>query len=119
MSIFDVGKVTLERFKREIGNAGMVIWNGPLGLYELNRFSHGTKRLAEAVAAATKRGAISIIGGGDTIDFHVRYGYPLDAYTFVSTGGGAMLEFLSSAEPLPGLRPLMPTEAKVRAKVRT
>lgn len=107
MSIFDIGKVTIERFKREIEHAGMIIWNGPLGFYELNRFSHATKRVAEAVAAVTAKGATSIIGGGDTLDFHTRYDYPLTAYSFVSTGGGAMLEFLSSPEPLPALVPLI------------
>ncbi len=105
MAIFDVGKVTIERFKAVIQKAGMIVWNGPLGLYELNRFSHATKRIAEAVAEATKNGAISIIGGGDTIDFHVRYGYSLDAYTFVSTGGGAMLEYIAGKD-LPALRVL-------------
>jgi len=105
MSIFDIGKVTVERYKKVIETAGMIIWNGPLGYYEVNRFSHATKRIAEAVAEATKKGAISIIGGGDTIDFHVRYGYPLDAYTFVSTGGGAMLEYISG-KPLPALKAL-------------
>ncbi len=103
MAIFDIGKVSIERYKESIAKAGMIVWNGPLGFYEVNRFSHATKRLAEAIAEATKRGAITIIGGGDTIDFHVRYGYPLDAYTFVSTGGGAMLEFISG-KPLPPLR---------------
>jgi phosphoglycerate kinase len=94
MSIFDIGKVTIDRYISIIEKSGMIVWNGPLGMYELNRFSHGTKRIAEAIAKATKNGATSIIGGGDTIDFHVRYKYPLDAYTFVSTAGGAMLEFL-------------------------
>lgn len=95
MAIFDIGKVTVERYRKAIEQAKMIVWNGPLGLYEMNRFSHATKRIAEAVAQATKRGAQTIIGGGDTIDFHVRYGYPLDVYTFVSTGGGAMLEFIA------------------------
>jgi phosphoglycerate kinase len=95
MAIFDIGKVTVERYRKAIEKAGMIVWNGPLGLYEINRFSHATKRIAEAVSGATKRGAVSIIGGGDTIDFHTKYGYPLNAYTFVSTGGGAMLEFIS------------------------
>lgn len=105
MGIFDIGKVTVERFCTIIEKSGMIVWNGPLGLYEINRFSHATKRIAEAIAVATKRGAISIIGGGDTLDFHVRYNYPLDVYTFVSTGGGAMLEFLSG-KPLPALEAL-------------
>ncbi len=105
MGIYDIGKVTIERYKRIIEQAGTIVWNGPLGFYEINRFSHATKRIAEAVAAATKKGAVSVIGGGDTIDFHTRYNYSLDAYTFVSTGGGAMLEFISG-KPLPALEPL-------------
>jgi phosphoglycerate kinase len=105
MSILDIGKVTIERYRRIIEKAGMIVWNGPLGYYEVNRFSHATKRIAEYVAAATKKGAKSIVGGGDTIDFHVRYDYPLSAYSFVSTGGGAMLEFISG-KPLPALAPL-------------
>lgn len=105
MSIFDIGKVTIERYKKLIESAKTIVWNGPLGLYEINRFSHASKRIAEAIAEATARGATTIIGGGDTIDFHTRYQYPLDAYTFVSTGGGAMLEFISG-KPLPALGPL-------------
>ncbi len=105
MSIFDVGKVTIERYLSIIAQSRTIVWNGPLGLSELNRFSHGTKRIAEAVAAATKGGAVSIIGGGDTIDFHTRYGFDLSSYTFVSMGGGAMLEFVSG-EKLPALEAL-------------
>jgi 3-phosphoglycerate kinase len=107
MSIFDIGKVTIERYKKAILAAKMIVWNGPLGFYEVNRFSHATKRIAEAIAEATKNGAISIIGGGDTIDFHVRYKYSLDAYTFVSTGGGAMLEFIAGKK-LPAIEALKP-----------
>ena len=105
MAIFDIGKVTVKRYEEIIAKAGTIIWNGPMGFYEVNRFSHGTKRVAEAVRHATAKGAISIMGGGDTIDFHKRYDYPLDAYTFVSTGGGAMLEFISGQE-LPALAAL-------------
>ena len=87
MSIYDIGKVSTERYIKAIERAGMILWNGPLGMYEIEGFSRATKRIAEAVSAATKRGAVTILGGGDTIDFHTRYGYPLDAYSFVSTGG--------------------------------
>lgn len=104
MAIFDIGKVTIKRYIEAIEKAGTIVWNGPLGLYEFNRFSHATKRIAEAVAAATERGATSIIGGGDTIDFHERYDKPMN-YTFVSTGGGAMLE-LVAGKRLPGLEAL-------------
>jgi 3-phosphoglycerate kinase len=95
MKIFDIGKVTLKRYEEIIESSKMVVWNGPLGVYELNRFSHGSKRVAEAIVRATKRGAVSIIGGGDTVDFHLKYKYPLKPYTFVSMGGGAMLEFIA------------------------
>ena len=105
MSIFDIGKVTVERYSKVIATAKTIIWNGPLGLYEINRFSHGSKRIAEAVAEATRKGAFSIIGGGDTIDFHVRSGHSLDAYSFVSTGGGAMLEFIGG-RPFPAIEAL-------------
>ncbi len=94
MCIFDIGKVTVKRYCDLISASKMIVWNGPLGVYEFNRFSHASKRIAEAIVKATKRGAVSIIGGGDTIDFHLRYKYPLSAYTFVSMGGGAMLEFI-------------------------
>ena len=103
MKIFDIGKITIERYKKEIESSGTIIWNGPLGLYEFNRFSHASKRISEFVLAATQNGAHSVIGGGDTLDFHTKYEKPLDEYSFVSTGGGAMIEFLSSEDPLPGL----------------
>ncbi len=95
MAIYDIGKITIERYIEAIASSKLIIWNGPLGVYEYNRFSHATKRIAEAIAKATKAGAISLIGGGDTIDFHLKYKYPLSAYTFVSMGGGAMLEFIA------------------------
>ncbi|MDD5055229.1 MAG: phosphoglycerate kinase [Candidatus Peribacteraceae bacterium] len=95
MSIFDIGTVTVKRYCDMIAASKMIVWNGPLGVYEYNRFSHATKRIAEAIALATKNGAVSLVGGGDTIDFHLKYKYPLSAYTFVSMGGGAMLEFVA------------------------
>lgn len=94
MCIFDIGKVTVQCYCEVIEQSKMIVWNGPLGVYEYNRFSHASKRVAEAIARATKAGATSILGGGDTIDFHLKYGYPLSKYTFVSMGGGAMLEFI-------------------------
>lgn len=105
MCIFDIGHVTTERFVSIIRKSGMIVWNGPLGLQEHESFSRGTKAIAQAIALATKDGAISIVGGGDTLDFHARYGLDLGAYTFASTGGGAMLEFISGT-PLPALEAL-------------
>ena len=82
-----------------IAASGMVVWNGPVGIYEVPTFSRGTRRLAEAIARATReRGVASIVGGGDTLDFHKRCGLDLSPYSFVSTGGGAMLEFLSGRQ---------------------
>jgi phosphoglycerate kinase len=95
VAIFDVGPKTAEEYCGIIAAARTVVWNGPLGLYEEERFSEASKHIAEAMRQATERGCITIVGGGDTIDFHVRYGLPLDAYTFVSTGGGAMLDFVA------------------------
>lgn len=96
LSIFDVGRLSVEHYIAAIKKSGMVVWNGPLGLYEVEGFSHGTRRIAEAIASATRSaGLVSIIGGGDTLDVHRRYGLSLSAYSFVSTGGGAMLDFLS------------------------
>ena len=105
MMILDIGKVTIERYRKIIEKSGTIIWNGPLGMYELNRFSHASKRIAEAIRDATAKGAVSILGGGDTIDFLQKYGYPVSAFTFVSTGGGAMLDFISGKE-LPALKAL-------------
>lgn len=105
MCIFDIGKVTLKRYIDIIEASKMIVWNGPVGVYEYNRFSHATKRIAEAVAAATKRGAKTFVGGGDTIDFHLKYKYPLKGYTFVSMGGGAMLEFIAG-KPFESLKVL-------------
>jgi len=106
MAIFDIGAVSIERYKEIIAQSGTIVWNGPLGLYEINSFSHATKRIAQAIAEATRNGAVSIVGGGDTLDFHERYNYPLDVYSFVSTAGGAMLDFISGKK-LPALEALI------------
>ncbi|KKW38421.1 phosphoglycerate kinase [Candidatus Peribacteria bacterium RIFOXYC1_FULL_54_13] len=106
MAIFDIGTVTVKRYVEIIEKSRTIVWNGPLGMHELNRFSHATKRIAEAIARATKKNkAVSIIGGGDTLDFHERYGYSLKTYTFVSTAGGAMMDLISG-KVLPALKAL-------------
>ncbi len=106
MSIFDIGSITTQRYIDVIRASKTIVWNGPLGLYETEQFSHASIAIAHAVADATAKGATTIVGGGDTIDFHIRYGLPLDRYTFVSTGGGAMLEFVSG-KTLPALAALL------------
>ncbi len=94
-SIFDLGSATIDRYIELIHASKMIVWNGPVGVYEYAPFAQASIRLASAIAEATKRGAISIIGGGDTIDFHLQYNLPLSAYSFVSMGGGAMLEYIA------------------------
>ncbi|MBT4120220.1 MAG: phosphoglycerate kinase [Candidatus Peribacter sp.] len=103
--MFDIGPETMESYAEVIANSKTIVWNGPMGMYEVEGFAGGTKALAQAVRDATAAGAVSIIGGGDTLDFHERYDYSLDAYTFVSTAGGAMLDFISG-KPLPALEAL-------------
>lgn len=104
-SIFDVGPNTAAAYAAIIAQSGTVVWNGPLGAYEHEQFASASKTIAAAVKKASQNGAVTIIGGGDTLDFHVRYGIDMSAYTFVSTGGGAMLEFISG-KPLPALEVL-------------
>ncbi len=105
LAMLDIGPLTADAYADRIAKSKTIIWNGPLGCYEIERFSHATRRVAEAIALACRNGATAVLGGGDTIDFHTRYGYPLDAYTYVSTGGGAMLEFIGGGE-LPALKAL-------------
>ena len=105
-AIFDIGEGTASFYHKIISTSRMIVWNGPVGVYETEQFAEGTKAIARAIADATKKGALSYIGGGDTIDFHTRYPeYSLTDYTFASTGGGAMLEFISGKE-LPALKAL-------------
>ena len=102
MKIFDIGKETITRFCDIIARAGTVIWNGPVGLYEMAPFSEGTRRIAEAVADCE---GTTIIGGGDTIDAINKFGIALERFTHISTGGGAMLELLEGKK-LPGIEVL-------------
>jgi len=104
-AIYDLGEKTVDAYIAAIEKAATIVWNGPLGVYEIEQFAGASLRIATAVSDATKRGAVTIIGGGDTIDLHTKYNLSLDAYTFVSTGGGAMLEFVSGQE-LPALTAL-------------
>jgi len=97
-SIFDIGDETAGNYAEIIARSKTIIWNGPAGMSEDERFSKGTIIIAQAVRKATKKLAISVIGGGDTIGFHEKYGVSMGDYTFVSTGGGAMLEFLAGEE---------------------
>lgn len=99
--ILDIGPDTIAQYKEIIGSAKMVIWNGPMGLFEVPEFAKGSYEVAQAVADSKAK---SIIGGGETLDLVKSLGLE-EKLTFVSTGGGAMLEFLEGKE-LPGIKAL-------------
>lgn len=99
--ILDVGEKTVKKYVDAISKASMIIWNGPMGLFENPAFARGTNELAEAIAGS---GAYKIVGGGDTISALDKFGL-LSKFDFVSTGGGAMLAFLAGKK-LPGLEVL-------------
>lgn len=99
--IFDIGPKSVATFRKAVDDACTIVWNGPMGLFEIDAFRGGTDGLAHAVADATDRGATTIIGGGDTVAAIEAAGVP-DRMTHVSTGGGASLEFLEG-RTLPGV----------------
>ena len=94
----DIGALTIKYFEKEIALAKTILWNGPVGVFEIPEFSHGTRAIASAIANS---GAKSIIGGGDTVTAVRQFGLA-DKMTFLSTGGGASLELLKGRE-LPGV----------------
>jgi phosphoglycerate kinase len=100
----DIGPRTRELFANEIANAKTIVWNGPMGVFETAAFAHGTTAVAKAVADATEGGAISIIGGGDSVAA-VKQAGVADKISHISTGGGASLEFLEG-KTLPGVAAL-------------
>ncbi|MBX9576853.1 MAG: phosphoglycerate kinase [Chthoniobacterales bacterium] len=102
----DIGLATRELYAKEIAQAGTILWNGPVGIFEIPDFAGGTRALAEAIAANTQ--ALSIIGGGDSVTAVKQFGLA-EKMSFISTGGGASLELLEGKE-LPGIAAL--TEKK-------
>jgi phosphoglycerate kinase len=97
----DIGQMAIETFSRVIHNSATILWNGPMGVFEMEHFKHGTKCIAEAIAEATAKGAFSLIGGGDSVSAINQFGLA-DKVSYVSTGGGAMLEYFEGKE-LPGI----------------
>jgi phosphoglycerate kinase len=97
----DIGALACAMFAKVIGNSKTILWNGPMGVFEMEKFQHGTKAVADAIAKATENGAFSLVGGGDSVAAVNKFGYT-DKVSYVSTGGGAMLEFFEGKE-LPGI----------------
>ena len=97
----DAGPKSREIFNDVLLNSKTILWNGPIGVFEMSNFAAGTIALGDSIAEATKLGAFSLVGGGDSVAFVKQFGYS-DKVSYVSTGGGAMLESLEGLE-LPGV----------------
>ena len=100
----DIGPRSAAGYAEVIRDAGTVFWNGPMGVFEMSNFSLGTEYVARAVAEATEAGAYSLIGGGDSAAAVQQLGYA-NRVSYISTGGGALLEFMEGKE-LPGVAAL-------------
>lgn len=98
----DIGPESQKRFVDVIKDSKTILWNGPTGVFEFDNFAHGSRAVAEAIAAATDKGAFSLIGGGDSVACINKFGLA-DQVSYVSTGGGALLEFMEGKE-LPGIK---------------
>ncbi len=101
----DIGPGSVKRFTTLLSNARTVFWNGPMGVFEFPDYASGTRGVAEAIVAATGKGAFSVVGGGDSAAAVRALGIPEDAFSHISTGGGASLEYLEG-KSLPGIEVL-------------
>jgi len=98
----DIGPDSIVEFKKVIEGSKTILWNGPMGVFEMEKFEAGTKAIADAVVTATENGAFSLIGGGDSAAAVAKFGLT-DEVSYVSTGGGALLEYMEGKE-LPGVK---------------
>ena len=101
----DIGPESQKLFHDKIVDSKTVVWNGPMGVFEVPTFAEGTKAVAQALVDATAAGAFTIVGGGDSASAVRNLGFPEDGFSHISTGGGASLEVLEGKE-LPGLKVL-------------
>ena len=101
----DIANNAIYDFSQVILNSKTILWNGPMGVFEMEKFQQGTKAVAEAVAAATAKGAFSLVGGGDSVAAVHQFNLA-DKVSYVSTGGGAMLEYFEGKE-LPGIKAIL------------
>ena len=97
----DIGSDSITHFSKVILNSKTIIWNGPMGVFEMDNFSNGTKQIGEAICKATTNGAFSLVGGGDSVAAVKQFGFT-EKLSYLSTGGGAMLEYLEGKK-LPGV----------------
>ena len=97
----DIGPVAIRQIKEVLGESMTVLWNGPMGVFEMEKFQNGTKEIAEAVAKATGKGAFTLVGGGDSVAAVNKFNLA-DQVSYVSTGGGALLEYFEG-KVLPGI----------------
>ncbi|MFN4123088.1 MAG: phosphoglycerate kinase [Flavobacteriales bacterium] len=98
----DIGEETIQRFDAILQSAKTILWNGPMGVFEMSNFEHGTKTVADSIVRATAAGAFSLVGGGDSVAAVNQFGIA-DKVSYVSTGGGALLEYMEGIE-LPGVK---------------
>ena len=98
----DVGPETGKACAEILESSKLILWNGPMGVFEMPNFQAGTKAVADSIVKATEKGAFSLIGGGDSVAAINQFGLA-DKVSYVSTGGGAMLEYLEGIE-LPGIK---------------
>ncbi len=98
----DVGPKTIAALKDVVENSSTILWNGPLGVFEMEKFATGTKEVGQAIVKATEKGAFSLVGGGDSVAAVNKFGLA-DGVSYISTAGGALLEYLEGKE-LPGIK---------------
>ena len=109
--IVDIGPDTRAAFAEHLAKAKTIFWNGPMGVFEISQFAEGTNQMARAIAKRTAAGAVTIVGGGDSVAAVEQLGLA-DRMTHVSTGGGASLEYIEG-KTLPGVAALLPTDADI------